>query len=156
MSCLFAMLGGDGKLSKLTLKQKRFADEYIISANATAAAIKAGYSKKTARSIGQENLTKPDIKAYIDERLEKLDSEKIADQKEVLQYLSSVMRGEQQEKTLISIGEFGQEIVDIDVGAKDRIKAAELLGKRYRLFTDKVEMDVSSDVTINVGEWDDD
>ncbi|HGK8288797.1 TPA: terminase small subunit, partial [Streptococcus pyogenes] len=124
--------------------------------NATAAAIKAGYSKKTARSIGQENLTKPDIKAYIDERLEKLDSEKIADQKEVLQYLSSVMRGEQQEKTLISIGEFGQEIVDIDVGAKDRIKAAELLGKRYRLFTDKVEMDVSSDVTINVGEWDDD
>ncbi|GAA0058383.1 TPA: terminase small subunit [Streptococcus pyogenes] len=150
------MLGGDGKLSKLTLKQKRFADEYIISANATAAAIKAGYSKKTARSIGQENLTKPDIKAYIDERLEKLDSEKIADQKEVLQYLSSVMRGEQQEKTLISIGELGQEIVDIDVGAKDRIKAAELLGKRYRLFTDKVEIDVNSDVTINVGEWDDD
>lgn len=142
-------------MSKLTLKQKRFADEYIISANATAAAIKAGYSKKTARSIGQENLTKPDIKAYIDERLEKLESEKIATQEEVLQYLTSIMRGDQQEKTLISVGEFGQKIVDIDVGAKDRIKAAELLGKRYRLFTDKVEMDVSSDVTINVGEWDD-
>lgn len=143
-------------MSKLTLKQKRFADEYIISANATAAAIKAGYSKKTARSIGQENLTKPDIKAYIGERLEKLESEKIATQEEVLQYLTSIMRGDQQEKTLISVGEFGQKIVDIDVGAKDRIKAAELLGKRYRLFTDKVEMDVSSDVTINVGEWDDD
>lgn len=143
-------------MSKLTLKQKRFADEYIISANATAAAIKAGYSKKTARSIGQENLTKPDIKAYIDERLEKLESEKIATQEEVLQYLTSIMRGDQQEKTLISVGEFGQKIVDIDVGAKDRIKAAEPLGKRYRLFTDKVEMDVSSDVTINVGEWDDD
>lgn len=143
-------------MSKLTLKQKRFADEYIISANATAAAIKAGYSKKIARSIGQENLTKPDIKAYIDERLEKLESEKIATQEEVLQYLTSIMRGDQQEKTLISVGEFGQKIVDIDVGAKDRIKAAELLGKRYRLFTDKVEMDVSSDVTINVGEWDDD
>ncbi len=156
VSCLFVMLGGDGKLSKLTLKQKRFADEYIISANATAAAIKAGYSKKTARSIGQENLTKPDIKAYIDERLEKLESEKIATQEEVLQYLTSIMRGDQQEKTLISIGELGQEIVDIDVGAKDRIKAAELLGKRYRLFTDKVEMDVSSDITISVGEWDDD
>lgn len=156
VSCLFVMLGGDGKLSKLTLKQKRFADEYIISANATAAAIKAGYSKKTARSIGQENLTKPDIKAYIDERLEKLKSEKIATQEEVLQYLTSIMRGDQQEKTLISVGEFGQKIVDIDVGAKDRIKAAELLGKRYRLFTDKVEMDVSSDITISVGEWDDD
>lgn len=89
-------------MSKLTLKQKRFADEYIISANATAAAIKAGYSKKTARSIGQENLTKPDIKAYIDERLEKLDSEKIADQKEVLQYLSSVMRGNNKKKRLLA------------------------------------------------------
>ncbi|OYO19940.1 terminase small subunit [Streptococcus pyogenes] len=140
------MLGGDGKLSKLTLKQKRFADEYIISANATAAAIKAGYSKKTARSIGQENLTKPDIKAYIDERLEKLESEKIATQEEVLQYLTSIMRGEQQEKTLISVGEFGQEIVDIDVGAKDRLKAAELLGKRYRLFTDKIEAEVQGTV----------
>lgn len=71
------MLGGGGKLSKLTLKQKRFADEYIISANATAAAIKAGYSKKTARSIGQENLTKPDIKAYIDERLENLNLKRL-------------------------------------------------------------------------------
>ncbi|HFD4574928.1 TPA: terminase small subunit [Streptococcus pyogenes] len=140
------MLGGDGKLSKLTLKQKRFADEYIISANATAAAIKAGYSKKTARSIGQENLTKPDIKAYIDERLEKLESEKIATQEEVLQYLTPIMRGDQQEKTLISVGEFGQKIVDIDVGAKDRIKAAELLGKRYRLFTDKIEAEVQGTV----------
>lgn len=101
-------------------------------------------------------MTKPDIKAYIDERLEKLESAKIATQEEVLQYLTSIMRGDQQEKTLISIGELGQEIVDIDVGAKDRIKAAELLGKRYRLFTDKVEMDVSSDITISVGEWDDD
>ncbi|ACI61081.1 Terminase small subunit [Streptococcus phage NZ131.2] len=156
MSCLFAMLGGDGKLSKLTLKQKRFADEYIISANATAAAIKAGYSKSSPRSIGHEILTRPDIKAYIDERLEKLESEKIATQEEILQYLTSIMRGDQQDKTLISGGEVGQKIVDIDVGAKDRIKAAELLGKRYRLFTDKVEMDVSSDVTINVGEWDDD
>lgn len=133
-------------MSKLTLKQKRFADEYIISANATAAAIKAGYSKKTARSIGQENLTKPDIKAYIDERLEKLESEKIATQEEVLQYLTSIMRGEQQEKTLISIGELGQEIVDIDVGAKDRLKATELLGKRYRLFTDKIEAEVQGTV----------
>lgn len=133
-------------MSKLTLKQKRFADEYIISANATAAAIKAGYSKKTARSIGQENLTKPDIKTYIDERLEKLESEKIATQEEVLQYLTSIMRGEQQEKTLISIGELGQEIVDIDVGAKDRLKAAELLGKRYRLFTDKIEAEVQGTV----------
>lgn len=86
------------------------------------------------------------IKEYLDERFEKMDSKTIADQKEVLQYLSSVMRGEQQEKTLISIGELGQEIVDIDVGAKDRLKAAELLGKRYRLFTDKIEAEVQGTV----------
>lgn len=148
--------GGDGKLSKLTLKQKRFADEYIITGNATESAVKAGYSKKYANTNASKLLQNTTIKKYIDERLEILDSEKIADQKEVLQYLSAVMRGEHKEKTLISIGEFGQEIVDIDVGAKDRLKAAELLGKRYKLFTDKVEMDVSSDITIKVGEWDDD
>ncbi len=86
------------------------------------------------------------IKAYIDERLKKLESEKIATQEEVLQYLTSIMRGDQQEKTLISIGELGQEIVDIDVGAKDRLKAAELLGKRYRLFTDKIEAEIQGTV----------
>lgn len=137
-------------MSKLTLKQKRFADEYIITGNATESAVKAGYSKTTARSIGQENLTKPDIKNYIDERLKILDSEKIADQKEVLQYLSAVMRGEHKEKTLISIGESGQEIVDIDVGAKDRLKAAELLGRRYKLFTDKVEIDANIETVVFV------
>lgn len=96
------------------------------------------------------------IKTYIDERLKLLESEKIATQQEVLQYLTSIMRGEEQEKTLISIGDLGQEIVDIDVSAKDRIKAAELLGKRFRMWTEKVETDVTQTVVIDVGEWDDD
>ena len=60
----------------------------------------------------------------------------------MLTYLTSVMRGETQEQTLCSIGELGQQVIDIDVGAKDRIKAAELLGKRHRLWTDKVEADI--------------
>lgn len=151
--CLFS-LGGDGKLNKLTLKQKRFADEYIISGNATEAAIKAGYAKRSAAVIGTENLTKPNIKTYIDERLKILDSEKIANQEEVLQYLTSVMRGEQTEQTLKSLGESGQVITDIDVGAKDRIKAAELLGKRYGIWTDKQEI-TQRNIEIKVGEWDD-
>lgn len=96
------------------------------------------------------------IKAYIDERLKLLESEKIATQQEVLQYLTSIMRGEEQEKTLISIGDLGQEIVDIDVSAKDRIKAAELLGKRFRMWTEKVETDTTQTVVIDVGGWDDD
>ncbi|MBY5051397.1 terminase small subunit [Streptococcus agalactiae] len=133
-------------MGKLTLKQKRFADEYIISGNAEWSALIAGYSKNYARAQAHKLLANVGIKAYIDERLKKLESEKIATQEEVLQYLTSIMRGDQQEKTLISIGELGQEIVDIDVGAKDRLKAAELLGKRYRLFTDKIEAEIQGTV----------
>ena len=130
----------------MTLKQQRFADEYIISGNATDAAIKAGYSSKYANTNASKLLQNTTIKSYIDERLAQLASEKIATQEEVLTYLTSVMRGETQEQTLISIGELGQTITDIDVGAKDRIKAAELLGKRHRLWTDKVEADISGTV----------
>ena len=133
-------------MAGLTLKQQRFADEYIISGNATQAATLAGYSKKTARSIGQENLTKPDIKKYIDERLEELESSKIAKQDEVLQYLTSIMRGLETEQTLRGMGEGMQAIDDIEVSAKDRIKAAELLGKRYAMWTDKQE--VTGDIAV--------
>ena len=133
-------------MAGLTLKQQRFADEYIISGNATQAATLAGYSKKTARSIGQENLTKLDIKKYIDERLEELESSKIAKQDEVLQYLTSIMRGLETEQTLRGMGEGMQAIDDIEVSAKDRIKAAELLGKRYAMWTEKQE--VTGDIAV--------
>lgn len=128
---------------KLTEKQKRFADEYIISGNATQAAIKAGYSKKTANRIGPENLSKLVIKNYIEERLEELKSERTADAQEVLEYLTSVMRGNETEEVLIGVGEGVQSTVQKEVGAKDRLKAAELLGKRFALFTDKTEVAVS-------------
>ncbi|MFS1663338.1 terminase small subunit [Streptococcus sp. zg-JUN1979] len=144
-SCLFYM-GGGGKLSKLTLRQKKFADEYIISGNAYKSAVSAGYSQKYAKTDSHKLLENTRIKSYIDERLAKLDSEKIADQKEVLSYLTSVMRGEQTEQTLRGEGEGLQSLIDIDVGAKDRIKAAELLGKRHRLWTDKQELDVTATV----------
>lgn len=131
---------------KLTVKQKKFADEYIISGNASEAAIKAGYKESSARSIGNENLTKPDIKSYIDERMKELEDKAVASQQEVLEYLTRVMRGKETEEVLASVGNFEQEIKNIGVGAKDRIKAAELIGKRYRLWTDRVEVD--SDLTI--------
>lgn len=140
------MKGGDGIISKLTEKQQLFADEYIISLNATQAYKKAYPSVKkdsAARANGSKLLTNTNIKNYIDKRLEELKSERVADQQEVMEYLTAVMRGEEREQTLISIGEAGQEITDIDVGAKDRIKAAELLGKRYRMWTDRVEAEVS-------------
>ena len=77
----------------LTPKQKRFCDEYLIDLNATQAAIRAGYSKKTAYSIGQENLKKPEINAHIEKRMEEKEEALIAKQDEVLKYLTAVMRG---------------------------------------------------------------
>ena len=140
----------------MSLKQQRFADEYIISGNATQAAVKAGYSSKYANTNASKLLQNTTIKSYIDERLAQLASDKVATQEEVLTYLTLVMRGETQEQTLCSIGELGQEVIDIDVGAKDRIKAAELLGKRFRMWTEKVETDTTQTVVIDVGGWDDD
>lgn len=130
----------------MTIKQQRFADEYIISANATQAAIKAGYSKKYANTNASKLLHNTTIKSYIDERLADLQSKKVADQQEVLEYLTSVMRGKETEQTIIGVGDFGQELTDIEVSAKDRIKAAELLGKRYRMWTDKQEVEVQGTV----------
>lgn len=122
----------------MNARQKRFCDEYLIDCNAKQAAIRAGYSPKTAYSIGNENLKKPELKAYIYEQLEKIHSAKIADAEEVMKYLTSVMRGEHTEQVLKLIGEGVQTVTDIDVSAKERLKAAELIGKRYSLFTDKV------------------
>lgn len=131
-------------MSKLTLKQKKFADEYIISGNATEAAIKAGYSKKTCYSIGNENLKKPEIKSYIDERMKELEDKAVASQQEVLEYLTRVMRGEEKESVLANSGDFKQEVKEISVGAKDRLKAAELIGKRYSLWTERVEVEAET------------
>ena len=136
----------------MTERQKRFCDFYIQTGNGTEAAIKAGYSEKTARFIANENLTKPYIKNYIDEQLQKLEDARIADTQEVLKYLTSVMRGETTEQVVIVEG-YGDGCssarkVEKDVGAKDRLKAAELLGKRYGLFTDKVNVEGSTKVVI--------
>lgn len=142
-------------MAKLTLKQQKFADEYIISGNATQAAIEAGYSRKYANTNASKLLQNTTIKSYIDERLKVLEDEAIAKQDEVLKYLSSIMRGEQTEQTLRGIGEGAQTISEIEVGAKDRIKAAELLGKRYGIWTEKVDV-TNRNIEIVVGEWDDD
>ena len=129
---------------KLTLKQQRFADEYIISGNATEAAIKAGYSKKTANVIGVENLIKPNIKSYIDKKLKELSDKKIADQHEVLAYLTSVLRGETQSEIVVveGVGDGCSEARRLQKlpDEKERLKAAELLGKRMGLFKERVEL----------------
>ena len=106
-------------MDRLTPKQKAFADEYLKCGNATEAARRAGYSSKTARVIGQENLQKPAISVYIAERQKQIDDARIADVTEVLRFLSSVMRNEQKDQ-------FG-----LDAALSDRLSAARELLKRY-------------------------
>ena len=132
----------------MTAKQKRFCEEYLVDCNATQAAIRTGYSKKTARAVGQRLLTNVDIKKYIEQQLQRLKTEKIADAQEVLEYLTSVMRGEQKEQVALLTGEGVQNLVQKDVSAKDRLKAAELIGKRYALFTEKVELQGETTIQI--------
>lgn len=133
----------------MNARQKRFCDEYLIDCNATQAAIRAGYSPKTAKVTGVKMLTNANLKAYIDEQLERIHNEKTADAQEVLEYLTAVMRGQHTEQTLRLIGDGVQKIADIDVSAKERLKAAELIGKRYGMFKDNVGIDLEPVVIVN-------
>ena len=121
----------------LTEKERIFADEYIKTTNATQSAIKAGYSEKTASSKGSQLLRKVKVRQYIDEVMDKRSKNTIATADEVLQYLSRVMNGEEKDA-------FG-----LDVSVADRTKAAELLGKRHMLFTDKVKLDADIEIDIS-------
>lgn len=141
-------------MTKMTAKQKRFCDEYLIDLNATQAAIRAGYSEKTAYRTGADNLIKPQIKEYISKRMAEKEKELIADQDEVLKYLTSVLRGESRSSVVVveSVGDFMSEARELEKAPdeKERLKAAELLGKRYGLYTEKVEQAVDMDLNINI------
>lgn len=141
-------------MAKMTAKMQRFCDEYLIDLNATQAAIRAGYSEKTARTIAAENLTKPDIQAYISERMAEKDAQLIADQDEVLKYLTKVLRGQSQSEVIVveGCGDGCSEARTMQKAPdeKERLKAAELLGKRYGLYTEKVEADVETELTVTI------
>ena len=136
----------------MTDKQKRFCDEYLVDYNATQAAVRAGYSAKTAYSIGNDNLKKPELKNYIDQRNEELRSERTADAAEVMEYLTSVVRGESRAAVVVVEGSGDgcseAKIIEKPPDEKERLKAAELLGKRFGLFTDKVNVSGNIPVVI--------
>ncbi|AQX94093.1 terminase small subunit [Lactiplantibacillus plantarum] len=115
---------------KLTPKQRKFADEYIKSGNAADAARKAGYSKRSARSVGQENLTKPDIKQYIDERMAEIASKRIMDATEAVELLTSIARGETKETVYIGTAD-GVYEKHKEADLKTRISATKEILKRY-------------------------
>lgn len=139
-------------MSKLTDKQRMFADYYIQTANATESYMKAYNPKnpKSAESAGARLLGNVKVQNYIKEKMEELSTDRIAKAEEVLEFLTAILRGEiKEEVPLTKMNELGipeQKLELKQVSAKDRIKSAELLGKRYRLFVDKVELDGSMSV----------
>lgn len=115
---------------KLTEKQKRFADEYIKSGNATQAAIKAGYSKKTAKIVASQNLTKLNVKSYIDDRMKVIEDNRIMTAKEAVELLTGIGRGEVKE-TVVVASPMGVETVEKEADLKTRISAIKEILKRY-------------------------
>ena len=155
---------------KLTPKQQRFCDEYLIDMNGTQAAIRAGYSKKTAGVIADENLKKPYIREYIDERMKEKEEKLVAKQDEVMQYLTAVMRREYSEHVVVTLAkekstyvpdqngtmrkqtikEEVPQVVQIPAKLSDANKAAELLGRAYGIYSDRVQQDIDMDLNITV------
>ncbi|MCM3701444.1 terminase small subunit [Paenibacillus macerans] len=132
-------------------KQKRFADFYIELGDGTEAYIKAGYkvkSREVAKVNASRLLTNANVKNYIDAMIAQKDSERIAKQDEVLEFLTDVMRGQIKEQFPLGLGMGEQTLVKKELDGKDRIKAAELLGKRYAMWTDKQQIDGAVGVQI--------
>ena len=140
----------------MTDKQKRFADEYLIDCNATRA-YKAAYPRvkkdETASVNASRLLSKAKVKEYIDKKLNEISSAKIADATEVMEYLTSVLRGESRSEIVVveGCGEGVSSARSIEKAPdeKDRLKAAEMLGKRYGLYTDKVDLDGAVSIVIS-------
>ena len=140
-------------MSNLNDRQKRFVDEYIIDMNATQAAIRAGYSERTARSQGQRLLTNVDIKKMLKERMDEKEKDLIATQDEILKTLTRQSRREEKDYQVVVLKDRSVidgvveetervEVVEVPTRNSDSIKATELLGKRYGMWTDRQEMEL--------------
>ena len=144
----------------LTEKQKRFCDEYLVDLNATQAAIRAGYSPKGMNKRVTRMMANEGIQSYIKARMAEKEAELIADQDEVLKYLTSVLRGESRSTEIVveGTGDGCSEArtIEKNPSEKDRLKAAELIGKRYGLYTEKIETDVDMELNINIDYGEDD
>ena len=136
-------------MSKLNEKQKAFADYYIESLNATESYMKVyECSYNTARTNGARLLTNANIKKYIDEVMSAKDESRIASQDEILQILTDIARGITEEE-VVQFSQLGEELrTTRKPTIKDRMKASELLGKRYRMFVDKAELEITEPITI--------
>ncbi len=140
------------KRPELNERQKKFVDYYLQSSNATESAKKAGYSTKNAMQIGCELLRNPKIQTALNTRRKELESDRVAKTQEILEYMSSVMRGETTEEVVVNVGvgkgfTQAQKVV-AKAGAKERLKAAEMLAKVNGLFISKNELDINGAVPV--------
>ena len=155
---------------ELNERQKRFCDEYLVCLNATQSAIKAGYSKKYAGQNADKLLKNTKVKEYIEKRMIEKENELIADQNEVMRYLTSVMRREKTESVVVTLSkeqskyepdengtmrkrtvkEEVPQVVQIPAQLRDANKAAELLGKAYGIYTDRIDADIDAELNITV------
>ena len=135
-------------MAKLTLKQQKFAYEYIISGNATESYLKAGYAKQkrsSAEANARKLLGNYLVKAYLEERMAEIKSARIASQEEVLEFFTEAMRGEILEPMAIGLGDGVQQIIEVKPNVATRKSAAVELAKRYGLSTAKVDVNVKSE-----------
>ena len=137
----------------MNAREKIFAEEYVAGESAIQAALKAGYTKQTAigasRWLDPKNPKKykPALREYIDELMEAQQSKRVSSAQEVLEFLSSVLRGEKQDEILRMDGDGVQVIDKIEAPTKDKLRAAEMLGKRYGILTDRMALSGSVPVT---------
>ena len=139
----------------MTEKQKRFCDEYLVDLNGTRA-YKAAYpsvkNDNTAAASASELLRNPKVREYLDEQLEQLHNARTADVQEVMEYLTAVLRGESSASVVVveGIGDgcSTAKVMSKPPDEKERLKAAELLGKRFGLFTDKLNVEGAVPVVI--------
>ena len=133
-------------MASLNARQKRFCDEYLISLNATDAAKKAGYKGNYVGQNADKLLKNTKIQSYLEERLAEKESALIADQDDILKLLTRIVMGEEQGTALVGIGQGAQEVEQVPPTNTEKIRAAEILGKYYKLFTDRQEIQLTGAV----------
>ncbi|WP_214780946.1 terminase small subunit [Exiguobacterium sp. S3] len=127
-------------------RQKRFCDEYLVCLNATQAAIKAGYSEKYAGQNADKLLKNTKIKDYLDNRLNEKERSLIASQDDILQALTRILNGDEKGTALVGVGMGAQEVSQVPPTNSEKIRAAEILGKYHKLFTDRQEIEMRGSV----------
>ncbi|WP_414045420.1 terminase small subunit [Macrococcus equi] len=133
---------------KINRKQQKFADEYIKTGNAKQSAIKAGYKESRAEVTGSELVRNSKVSAYIRGRMDEINSKNIATQEEILKHLTAVMRGEVLEPVLVGTGKGKQQIEYLKPSVATRIQASIALGKRYGMWTNNIDVNITDRVII--------